>query len=1725
MNGPLLQPDARIAIVNRADAAVRAVHGIRDHNRARGTALRSVILYTDADAGAWFVELADEAHPLGPARISDPGTGLQTHALLDLGVLERALTAVGADAVWVGWGFVSERAEFADLCARLGIVFLGPDADVIRRLGDKIAAKRLAESVAVPVAAWSGGPVADPAAARRVGFPLLVKAAAGGGGRGIRYVETEAGLDAALTSVRAEAASAFGDATLFLERSVGRARHLEVQVAGDLHGTVRVLGVRDCSVQRRRQKVIEESGAPGLEHLVPALTGHAVSIAAAAGYTGLGTIEFLYDLDRGELAFMEVNPRLQVEHGVTELTTGLDLVGLQLDIAAGLPLPDVPAPAGHAIEARLTAEDMLDGFRPAPGRLATVRLPSGPGLRVDSGVREGDEIPPDFDPLVLKILAFGATRSEALARLVRAVDDTVVVVAGGATTKGFLRQLLRRPELPGGGVDTGWADRLVESGAMSAEDGDVALVLAAVDLAGRARARARAHLMSSAARGRPDLVGAVGHEAQLSLGGVEYSLVIHRCGEFRYVLETADGVVDVEVRPGRDGWSVTLHRGSRRWDAAVLAATTHVQVDIAGHTYRIGQAGESGVLRAPLPGVVVQVRVEPGQPVAADEVLVVLESMKLEVPMRAVASGVVRRVAVSVGSQVDVSEPLLHFEPDAAEADVTIPRAKVGFDRLVPGGAGTAPGPAELLRVVRQVLDGFDAGPLPLADLDGRLAQAYGDTDTGVASLEVAVLAAFADRVETTAAVAAAPALSRGLSSRELLYAFLRAPGRSQQTLPAEYVARLERALAGFGATGLDADEHLDEACYRLCCAQRALPAVGAVVRRILHRHLDAGADTVPLPLLARLSALCDGPFPAVSEAARAVAHTLTAAGDGSSPPLSGPLLLEHVLRRHYDDDLGGLSPVGDAVGAIGPDGEVVLATVGAPGADVLADVAPAALEVVLPPSPAPPTAADARAAVLGRAVPPPGLRRVTVTGLRPDGGAYERVATVERAGDGWPESAVPGIHPAVARRLELWRWRGFSADLLDADRGAYLLRVVARGTAADTRLVLLLDVRRLPPDGLAGLEAFILRSLDMMRAHVSGVAQLTYNRLVLYVRPLWTYDDAAIADVIRRIVPVSRNLGLEQVLIRVTSPGPVDRLIHVSRLSSTGMSLGESVPSDAPVRPLSARQLRTMRLRRRGIYDPWEIVDLLTSPRATLSDFPPGTFAELELDGDELVRIDRPRGENPAGVVVGLVENRTAEHPEGIRRVVVLGDAHRGLGALAEPECRRILAALRLAHTRKLPLEWFALSSGARISMTSGTENMDWVARVLRAIVELTQAGLEINIVVAGVNVGAQPYFNAEATMLMHTRGILVMVPTSSMLLTGKEALDFAGGVSAEDNLGIGGYDRVMGPNGQAQYWAPHLEGACAVLFRHYDHTYVAPGESGPRRRRTGDPPERDISTAPHAAMDGSEFGTVGDIFSAALNPDRKKPYDMRSVLRAVVDTDCTPLERWPGMAGAESAIVWDAHVGGHPVCLLGIESHSLPRSGIIPADGPDSWTGATLFPRSSKKIARALNGASGNRPVVVLANLAGFDGSPESLRELQLEYGAEIGRAVTNFDGRLVFCVVSRYHGGAFVVFSKSLNDRLEVIAVEGAKASVIGGSAAAAVIFGREVAARVEKDPRLAADGPGRTELVARVTAEVRSAVAREFDDTHTIRRALAVGSVDRIVAPAELRAAIIGSVGSG
>ena len=674
------------------------------------------------------------------------------------------------------------------------------------------------------------------------------------------------------------------------------------------------------------------------------------------------------------------------------------------------------------------------------------------------------------------------------------------------------------------------------------------------------------------------------------------------------------------------------------------------------------------------------------------------------------------------------------------------------------------------------------------------------------------------------------------------------------------------------------------------------------------------------------------------------------------------------------------------------------------------------------------------------------------------------------------------------------------------------------------------------------------LAGIRLFQSQRPANQRLYWNRILLYVWPPLNIGRDELRDLVRRLAPATEGLGLEQVVVRVRIPSPTtgelrDMVVCISSPTGSGMLITyRPAGTLEPIEPLTEYDQKVVRMRQRGLIYPYEIIKMITPAREdTRAEFPPGDFVEHDLDAEgRLVPVHRPYGQNKANVIAGVIRNFTARYPEGMTRVLLLGDPSKDLGALAEPECRCIIAAMDLAGEIGVPLEWFPISAGAKISMDSGVENMDWIAQVLRRLVEFTQAGGEVNLLINGINVGAQPYWNAEATMLMHTRGILVMTPKAAMVLTGKRALDYSGSISAEDNQGIGGYDRIMGVNGQAQYWARDMDEACHILFRHYEHTYVAPGERFPRPAATTDPINRDVRAYPHEKNGEDTFALVGEVLSDETNPGRKKSCDIRSVMMATIDQDHAPLERWAGMRAAETAVVWDAHLGGYPVCLIGFESRPVPRLGFVPADGPDQWCAGTLFPQSSKKVARAINAASNNRPVVILANLSGFDGSPESMRRLQLEFGAEIGRAVVNFKGPILFCVISRYHGGAYVVFSRVLNENLEVAALEGTYASVIGGAPAAAVVFAGEVDARVRKDPRMqtlsqamgqaegAEKGRLRTqweELFKIVHSEKLGEMAAEFDSVHSVQRALDVGALHRIIPPANLRPYLIDAIERG
>ncbi|HEY1818787.1 MAG TPA: carboxyl transferase domain-containing protein [Trebonia sp.] len=1832
---------SRVAIVNRGEAAMRLIHAVRDLSAETGTPVETAALFTDADRTATFVREADLAYPLGPA---------SARPYLDYAVLERALVETGADAAWVGWGFVAEDPVFAELCEKVGVTFIGPDADAMRKLGDKIGAKLIAEKVGVPVAPWSRGavPTLDDALAEadRIGYPLMLKATAGGGGRGIRVITSPADLIGSFERTSAEALRAFGSGTVFLERLVTGARHVEVQVIADGQGTAWALGVRDCSVQRRNQKVIEESSSPVLSPAqVDDLKASAERLALAVGYRGAATVEFLYHPGEQRFAFLEVNTRLQVEHPITELTTGTDLVRLQLHVASGGRLDgDKPAESGHAVEARLNAEDPDRDFAPAPGRITRLALPTGPGIRVDTGVSEGDTIPADFDSMIAKIIAYGRDRAEALGRLRRALAETTVVIEGGATNKSFVLDLLDQPEVINATADTGWIDRVRGEGRLAVRrHSGVALAAAAIEAYEDEEEVATARLLAAARGGRPQVQHDPGRPLDLKLRGASYRVRVARTGPKRFRVEIGtEGEAqpaDIEIeRFDAHSGRITVNGARFRLTSATHGPVHLVEVD--GVTHRVSR-DEGGIVRSPAPALVVATPLSVDDEVEADAPILVLESMKMETVLRAPFRARVRECLVSVGSQVEAGAPLLRLEPvgDAASGD---PASDEAAGAALAGEIDLPAAPSDVpaarraeayLADLRGLLLGFDDDARdPKRALAGYLAAR---TELGETPLpgEVELLTVFADMSELTRnrpgsddreAVPDSPVHS----PREYFHSYLGSLDVERAGVPEAFQAKLARVFRYYGVTDLDRTPELEAAVFRIFLAQQRMTADVGLVAELLRQWLATSPPADPLrePAGLALEHLIEATqlrFPSVSDLARGVVFRWFAqpllrrnrakvyagireelryldrnpdAADradriqaivASSEPLvrligqriargaDNAPLLEVLTRRYYGNhQLTGVT-ARDIAGRrfvtaedAGPGRVTMMAAAAADIADlpdtiaalaelaaqVTADSVVADLYVTWAWHPDPNELARRLGGLLAATPLASRVTRVTFTVAGASGIAMRhrftfRPVAGDGAGTGLAEDRlIRGLHPQIAERLQISRLREFDLTRLpSADEEIYLFKAAAKSNKADERLIAMGQVRDLTPlreaDGrlvaLPALENVLAGCLDAIRTVQAQRPQrkrFDANRIMIYVWPTASLTAEEINSLVHRIRPTTSGAGLEEVQFVTRQVTPSGKLTEVAVWTTLDAShsvrLHMGPPPTGPLLPLDDYRQKVQRAARRGNVYPYELTDLLAGPD--------GRFDEHDLDADgALVPVDRPKGRNSAAIVAGVVSTPTALHPDGVTRVVLLGDPTKSLGALSEPECARVIAALDLAERMRVPVEWFALSSGARISMSSGTENLDWVAAALKRIVEFTQAGGEINIVVAGITVGGQPYWNAEATMLMHTKGILVMTPDSAMVLTGKQSLDFSGGVSAEDNFGIGGYDRVMGPNGQAQYWAPSLAAACDVLMAHYHHAYIAPGEATPRKAVTADPADRDVSGYPHAVA-GSDFATVGEIFSAEHNPDRKKPFDIRIVMRALSDQDHQVLERWAGMTDAETSVVQDAHLGGRPVCLIGIESRVVPRRGFPPTDGPDTYTAGTLFPLSSKKTARALNSASGNRPVVVLANLSGFDGSPESMRKLQLEYGAEIGRAIVNFDGPIVFCVISRYHGGAFVVFSKALNPNMTVLALEGSFASVLGGAPAAAVVFSAEVGNRTATDPRVSAlqaqvaetSGAERAALSAQladvqasVRAEKLGEVAAEFDRIHSIQRAVEVGSVDAIISASQLRPAIIEAIERG
>ncbi|MGK2948072.1 MAG: biotin carboxylase N-terminal domain-containing protein, partial [Acidimicrobiales bacterium] len=620
-----------------------------------------VAVYVDADADAPFVGEADEAVRLRQGYLDGP-------AIVDVA------RAAGVDAVHPGYGFLSENAAFAEAVIGAGITWVGPSPAVIEAMGDKLAAKRSAEAAGVPTLPS----VDDPAGADQVGYPLLVKAAAGGGGKGMRTVLRAEDLEEAVAAAQREAAAGFGDDRVFLERYVAAARHVEVQILGDRHGALVHLGERECSIQRRHQKIIEESPSPAVDDALRSAMGDAaLALAGALGYESAGTVEFLLDDATGAFYFLEVNTRLQVEHPVTEAVTGLDLVREQLRIAAGEPLGYQQADVtftGHAVEARLYAEDVAAGFLPATGTLVAFEPAPDPAVRWDSGVETGSAVGLQFDPMLAKVIAHGPTRAEAAGRLALALERLHL---GGVTTNAaFLAATLRHPAFLAGDTTTDFLDRHHPAAAPELSDPERARLAVAAALWRQGQRRADAPVLAGLPSGWRN-ARLPAQRTDLALGGdrIEVTYEAQRDGSF---LVTVDGD---EPRSARVlGWSPTsidVEVDGHRRPHRITAAGDRLLLQAARGTVELIElprfsppeaASAAGGLVAPMPGVAREVRVAVGDHVTAGQVLVVLEAMKMEHHITAPGDGTVTEVHVQADGQVHNGQVLLVLEPQEESA-------------------------------------------------------------------------------------------------------------------------------------------------------------------------------------------------------------------------------------------------------------------------------------------------------------------------------------------------------------------------------------------------------------------------------------------------------------------------------------------------------------------------------------------------------------------------------------------------------------------------------------------------------------------------------------------------------------------------------------------------------------------------------------------------------------------------------------------------------------------------------------------------------------------------------------------------------------------------------------------------------------------------------------------------------------------------------------------------
>ena len=1831
---PVLKDNARIAIVNRGEAALRFIRAVKEYNDLHGTSMSTIAMYTDVEETALFVNMADDEIRLSSLH-GFPGK--QKSPYLDHDLMIEALDAAKADGIWVGWGFVSEDSDFATKIEKKGIVFIGPTAESMAILGDKIKAKELAEKADVPILPWSKRSVKDLKDAKEIansiGYPVIVKASNAGGGRGIRFVRTPEEMEPQFQSAREETIRITGNDIVFIEHLVEEGRHLEVQTIADMHGNVNTFGVRDCSVQRKNQKIIEETPPAHLSsELIHEIEESAARMIRTAGYYGAGTVEYLFDLKTGKYYFMEVNTRLQVEHPITETLYSIDLVKGQIHVARGLELDLRDAkPFGHVIEVRLNAEAPEMDFTPAPGEVEIFKAPAGPGIRVDSGIEQGSTIPSEFDSMVAKIISAAPTREEAISRLKRALRELRIRIKNGTTNRAFLLELLDNPSIRKGGVSTGFVELLLKKYKLPQNEQRVKLALlsGAIEMYNMQLQNDYINFKEQITRlGRPRTSPiSEGYAATLSAFGNKYEFWVKHMGTDRYHVSLCDGKeIHMCCRYSTKHREGTIIADGARHNILIVPRGDILQIEVDGYPVYL-ESESGGTVKSPSPAVVLSVKVQPGQKVKKGDLLVVLEAMKMEMKVESPGDGTVKEISVSQGTQVAAGANLVTLELGEASEQIE----ESSYSPIAFTACDDSPENVfdYLVKEFHAMFLGYDQNANTAKNIETLAAfckkHAHFEEQLFHALIQACEYYVVIEQLFSQKEIIS-DSFNRPITYEELLSHYFQRESDKEKGLPEEFLTNLKAAFSRYCPTEKPDTEEINNAIFHIFKSHGRLKQKQALMTSIFfameQMQVPADFENTFTEIVDSIVSLTHAQAQAQAEAQRIAdaalharyqlidRHRIEKIKDAENSAIedmvqqilagksvkddtlmhaavnSGSYIQKYLVKLalNGDDMLNSLASeilikrfnrdrlIKSQETRINNGTRIVsLKCKDASSKIVNVDLAVVSEEAF--------SKIDNTGALFGISGHKDGsneaiiLIKADASSRTPEqeklhfkpGETYSQITlgwfygsnedffkTYLKTNDGWIENSLAnGFDPIKYRELRVYRLSNFSLNIIYRSEAVTVLEGTAKENSKDKRLFALAATSEPNPiissnDDIARMivfEAAFMEAISALRAAQARYKyRLHWNRIIMHNRSLLGLRLMQMKDYGKRFIPRIKDLGLEKMVIYSRRKRWREDIVRELELlflniSDDQFTLRSRTPADIPLSPLDKYVEKIVRSRQRNTVYPYEFIKSLTNAGIPLQDsIPRGDFREYDISVDEksgttsfFVKTDIDLYAEKSNIVFGLITNYDAMLNIPLERVLILSDSTKDFGSLAESECRRINAALDLAEQKDIPVEWVPVSSGAKITMDSGTENLDWTASTLKKIIEFTQNGGEINIIVPNINVGAQSYWNAEATMLMHTKGLLIMTDDASMLLTGKKALDFAGSVSGETNLDIGGAEKIMVPNGQAQLRASNLPDAYRLLFKHYRYTYKLPKSDFPPKIESKDSDSRDISKNHYKDVLGQGFTTIGDIFSKEKNPERKKPFDMRQVMEAIIDTDAGYFERWRSMKDADIGIVWETRIGGYAAGLIGIESRNIPRIGYIPFDGPETWNGGTLFPQSSKKIARGINAFSGKLPLVIVANLSGFDGSPESLRSLQLEYGAEIGRAIVNFKGPIVFLVTARYHGGAYVVFSKSLNKNMKAAAIEGSYASVIGGAPAAAVVFPKTVLKETFTDPHIVlmqeklkqgeCTQKEYEDLYKTVSMEKQTALGTEFDTIHSVERAKRVGSIDDIITPKQIRPYII------